>query len=61
VTHALTDRRGYFSVTSPDPGSFTLLGSGFGYDIRRVGIFDLGMGGEVTVEFRLSPSPTPLD
>mgnify|MGYP002624339834 CR=1 FL=1 len=61
VTSALTGRDGYFSITSPDPGSFTLLGSGLGYEETRAGVFDLGMGGELQVEFRLPLRPMPID
>jgi hypothetical protein len=42
VTYSLTGSDGYFSITSPEPGSFTLLGSGLGYEETKVGIFDLG-------------------
>ena len=61
VTYTVTDERGYFSVTSPEPGSFLLLGSALGYRETVDGIFDVGMGGELTVEFRLPPEPLPLD
>lgn len=61
VTHALTDRGGYFSITSLNPGSFVLLGSGLGYEESKAGVFDLGMGGEVSVEFRLPAKPLPID
>ncbi len=40
ITYTLTDRRGYFSITSPDPGSFELIGSGLGYEERTEGVFD---------------------
>lgn len=61
VTYSLSDSDGYFSITSPEPGSFALLASGLGYGETKVGIFDLGMGGELTVEFRLPPRPMPID
>ncbi len=61
ITYTVTDERGYFSVTSPDPGSFRLLASALGYRETAEGIFDLGMGGEITVDFRLPPEPSPLD
>lgn len=61
VTHALTDRGGYFSITSLSAGSFVLLGSGLGYEERKAGVFDLGMGGEVSLEFRLPAKPLPID
>lgn len=61
VTHALSDRQGYFSITSPDPGSFVLLGSGLGYEESEAGLFELGMGGEISVEFRLRAKPLPID
>lgn len=61
VTNALTGRGGYFSITSLNPGSFVLLGSGLGYEESKAGVFDLGMGGEVSVEFRLPAMPLPID
>ncbi len=61
VTHASTDRSGSFSVASPLPGSFRLMASALGYRATRAGVFDLGMGGEMTLEIRLTPEPVPID
>jgi hypothetical protein len=60
VTYAVSDERGYFSVTSPDPGSFHLLAWALGYGETQAGVFDLGMGGELTVEFRMAAEPLPV-
>lgn len=61
VTYTITDERGYFSVTSPAPGSFRLLASALGYGESEAGLFDLGMGGQLTVEFRMAAEPLPID
>lgn len=61
VTSAVTDEDGHFSLTSPEPGSFRLLAAALGYRRTPAGIFDLGEGGEMSVEFRIAPRPLPLD
>ncbi|HZD03740.1 MAG TPA: carboxypeptidase-like regulatory domain-containing protein, partial [Longimicrobiales bacterium] len=61
VTSTVTDEDGYFSLTSPEPGSFRLLAVALGYRRTPAGIFDLGEDGEMSVEFRIAPRPLPLD
>lgn len=61
VASTLTDRNGRFSVSSSEPGSFTLLASALGYRQARVGVFDLGTDGEMTIEFRVRAEPLPID
>lgn len=61
VTSTLTDPSGGFTITSPEPGSFVLVASAFGYRETRAGLFELGEGGEMQVEFRVVPQPMPLD
>jgi len=53
ITSALTTQNGYFSLTSPMPGTFLLLGSAWGYRETGDGVFELGEGAELTVEFRI--------
>ncbi len=54
VGAALTNERGEFSLTSPEPGSFLLHAAAFGHHQRTAGIFELGENAEMTVEFRLA-------
>lgn len=61
VTSVVTGENGYFSVTSPEPGSFRLVAWALGYGEAEEGTFDLGMGGELTVEFRVAAEPLPID
>jgi hypothetical protein len=61
VTYTVTDDQGYFSVTSPDAGSFHLQAWAMGYGESEAGVFDLGMGGELTIEFRMTAEPLPID
>lgn len=61
ITSTVTDEHGFFSVSSADPGSFLLLASAWGYLDTWAGIFELGDGGEITVEFRVALQPLPMD
>ncbi len=40
-------------MNSPDPGSFLLLAVSLGHRETTVGVFELGEGGEISVEFRI--------
>ena len=53
VTSTITNRSGRFQLNSPDPGSFLLLGAALGHRETTVGVFELGEGGEISVEFRI--------
>ena len=61
VGRTLTDRDGRFSISSAEPGSFTLSASALGYRDTRVGVFELGVGGEMTIEFRVVADPIPIE
>jgi hypothetical protein len=61
VTATLSNAGGLFSLKAPRPGSYYLKASSLGYQERTVGIFDLGPGGEMSIEFRLPPKPLTLE
>lgn len=61
VASTLTDTRGYFEIEARRGGSYLLEAAALGYRESRVGIFDLGRGGEMSVEFRLWPAPLTID
>lgn len=61
ITASMTDAGGRFSVSSPDPGAFVLLASALGYAGDPVGVFELGTGSAMNVEYRLRPRPLPID
>lgn len=61
VTYTITNQDGFFSVESPEPGSFILLAAALGYKETPAGIFELGDGGLMTVEYRIRPEPLALD
>ena len=61
VTSTITDEEGGFLVTSPVPGNFLLLAAALGHRETTVGLFELGEGGELTVEFRIPVEPLTLD
>lgn len=61
ITSTLTSANGFFSVSSPYAGNYVLMASALGYRETRVGLFELGDGGEMSVEFRLWPAPLELN
>jgi hypothetical protein len=61
VTSTITNRLGRFELNSPDPGSFLLLGAALGHRETTVGVFELGEGGEISVEFRIPIEALPLE
>jgi hypothetical protein len=61
ITSGVTDSQGRFSVTAPDPGSFILVASAFGFKETPAGLFELGADGEMDVEFRVAPAPMPIE
>ncbi|MGW8266750.1 MAG: carboxypeptidase regulatory-like domain-containing protein [Longimicrobiales bacterium] len=61
VDRTFTDEEGSFAVWSPEPGSFFLRAERMGYASRVDGVFDLGEGGILSVEFRLPRAPIQLD
>lgn len=60
ITSTLSNPRGFFEVRAPDPGNYLLMAAALGYRETRVGLFELGDGGEISVEFRLWPQPLVL-
>lgn len=60
VASALTDEAGFFEVSAHDAGSYLLEAAALGYKETRVGLFELGGGGEMSVEFRLWPAPLSI-
>jgi len=61
VTSTITDDEGAFSVTSPVPGNCLLMAAALGHRETTVGLFELGEGGELTVEFRIPVEALTLD
>jgi len=61
VAQTVSNDTGFFSVTASDPGSYLIRAERMGYQSRVEGIFDLGEGGRITIEFRLLPEPVALD
>jgi hypothetical protein len=61
ITSAVTNGQGQFTVDAPDPGSFVLVASAFGFKETPAGVFELGPGGEMDVEFRIAAAPMPID
>lgn len=60
VARAITDDRGRFTLVAPAPGDYVVQAEAFGYETRRAGVFELGEGGEITFEFRVSPDPLAI-
>lgn len=58
---AVTDEQGRFRLSSPEPGSFYLLASAFGYRETPAGMFDLGEDAVMEVEYRLPPEPLAIN
>ncbi len=61
VAVTLTKENGFFSVTSPEPGSFLLHASALGYGESVDGVFDLGAEGVMQIEFRLRRRAVTLE
>ena len=61
ITSGVTNGQGQFEVTAPDGGSFVLVASAFGFKETPAGVFELGRGGEMDVEFRIAAAPMPID
>jgi len=61
VDRTFTDEEGFFALWSPEAGSFFLRAERMGYTSRVDGVFDLGEGGILSVEFRLPRAPIQLD
>jgi len=61
ITSGVTNSQGRFTVEAQEPGSFMLIASAFGFKETAAGVFELGEGGEMDVEFRVAPAPMPID
>lgn len=61
VTSTVSDVGGRFQLSSPQPGDFVLRGAALGYRETPVGVFELGEGGSMSVEYLLEPEPLPMD
>jgi hypothetical protein len=61
VAVTITNENGFFSVTSPEPGSFLLHASALGYRESVDGVFDIGADGVMQIEFRLEPRAVTLE
>lgn len=61
VTSGVSNGQGRFSVEAPEGGSFILVASAFGFKETAAGVFELGSGGEMDVEFRVAAAPMPID
>lgn len=61
ITATVADEQGRFRIASSTPGSFVLLANALGYRETGAGVFELGVGGEIQVEYRLPPAPLPID
>lgn len=61
VRMTATTSDGRFSLTPAEPGNFLLQVSAFGYAARQEGEFELGEGGRLDVELRLTPLALTLD
>ena len=61
VTSAVTDASGRFRVQSDQPGGFVLIASAFGFKETRAGVFELGDGGSMDIEFRIAVEAMSID
>lgn len=61
VDRAETDPVGRFTLRSPDPGRFYVRAERIGYRAKMDGMLELGEGGEITVDFYLTPEPVELE
>jgi hypothetical protein len=61
VARGLSDGGGHFELTAPSAGEYFLLATTLGYRPVRAGVFELGEGGEMAVEVRLTPEPLSID
>lgn len=61
ITSGVTNGQGQFEVSASEAGSFVLIASAFGFKETPAGVFELGPGGEMDVEFRIAAAPMPID
>ena len=56
-----TNDAGGFELTSPEPGDFLVLADALGYGAMAAGVFELGAGAEMTIEYRMQPFALPIE
>lgn len=61
ITSAVTNSAGRFTVDAEEPGDFYLIASAFGFKETRVGVFELGQGGSMEIEFRVGAEAMPIE
>ncbi len=61
IASTLSASNGFFELSAPVEGNYLLLAAALGYRESRVGLFELGQDGEISVEFRLWPQPLELE
>jgi len=61
VAQALSDESGAFTLSSRQAGEFLLHTTALGYRESRAGVFELGAGGEMSLEIRLVPAPLEIE
>lgn len=61
VAMTATRPDGRFSLTAPEPGDYRLYATALGYAEREEGVFELGPGGRLDIEFRISSRPIELE
>ncbi|MDH3270596.1 MAG: Plug and carboxypeptidase regulatory-like domain-containing protein [Gemmatimonadota bacterium] len=61
ITTAVTNGSGDFTISSDEPGSFVLIASAFGFKETAAGVFELGDGASMDIQFRIAAAPMPID
>lgn len=61
VTSTVADEVGRFTVASDQPGDFVLIANALGYEETPAGVFELGLDGELMVDYHISPRPLAID
>lgn len=61
IASTLSQPNGFFEISSPEAGNYLLLARALGYTDARVGLFELGSGGVISVEFRLRAAPLTIE
>jgi hypothetical protein len=61
VAAGVTGPSGGFALSAPGEGSYHLSAEALGYRTTTAGVFDLGAGGEISVEFRIQAEAVALE
>ena len=59
VTYTRDD--GFFSLSAAQPGDFLVLADALGYGAMAAGVFELGPGATMTIEYRMNPFALPIE